>query len=221
MPSLLSLAARCSAARTLAQRPLVSGFRKLPMTAVSIGRRSLATTAPPSKPPHPSEGFLQGSASTYVEEMFEAWRHDPSSVHVSWQAYFRNVSSGAQPGAAVQAPPTLVPVQHYVTPDGLAGVSSVSSAEILDHLKVQLIVRAYQVRGHQLAKLDPLNILQPDAEVASAPELDYTFYGFTEKDLDRTFHIGTGMLPGFLSADKKTLTLREIIASLKNIYCVF
>lgn len=93
------------------------------------------------------------------------------------------------------------------------------SGEILDHLKVQLLVRAYQVRGHHLAQLDPLGILQPNVNV-HPPELEHTHYGFTEKDLDRPFHIGPGVLPGFQSAETKKMTLREIIKSLKDTYCM-
>lgn len=69
--------------------------------------------------------------------------------------------------------------------------------EILDHMKVQMLVRAYQVRGHHLAKLDPLGILQPDLDPHAKPELDYGYYGFTQQDLDREFHVGQGMLPNF------------------------
>ncbi len=44
-----------------------------------------------------------------------------------------------------------------------------------------MMVRAYRVRGHLMANLDPLGI-----EVgAYHPELDPISAGFTEKDLDR------------------------------------
>ena len=33
--------------------------------------------------------FSPGSSGSYVEDMYEAWAHDPSSVHASWDAYFR------------------------------------------------------------------------------------------------------------------------------------
>ena len=33
--------------------------------------------------------FWPGSSGSYVEDMYEAWAHDPSSVHASWDAYFR------------------------------------------------------------------------------------------------------------------------------------
>lgn len=165
-----------------------------------------------------SEGFLQGSATAYVESMYEAWKADPKSVHVSWQAYFNNVSNGAEPGSAYQAPPTLIPESYIAGDLGATSVTApvgVSTPEILDHMKVQLLVRAYQVRGHHLADLDPLGISKPEM---NPPEIKYTHYGFTEKDLDRVFHLGQGMMPGFLDKSPK-MTLREIIKSLEDTYC--
>lgn len=81
------------------------------------------------------------------------------------------------------------------------------------------MVRAYQVRGHHMANLDPLRLHQQDLQKQAPPELFHTYYGFTDKDLDRTFNIGPGILPGFSSGDGKKMTLREIIDHLKKIYC--
>lgn len=142
-----------------------------------------------------SDGFLSGSSATYVEEMYEAWKKDPHSVHVSWQAYFKNVSAGKFP--AFTPPPTLIPSSTLASLgyDGTASLSgtvdvnsSIPSGEILDHMKVQLMVRAYQVRGHHLAQLDPLEINFRDQH--QAPELDYKHYGFVDSDLDRKFYLG-------------------------------
>jgi 2-oxoglutarate dehydrogenase E1 component len=153
--------------------------------------------------------------------MYEAWQQDPKSVHISWQSYFSNVEKGLAPGTAFKAPPTLIP-DHDLAPsqftEGLAKVAGGSSTEILDHMKVQMLVRAYQVRGHHLANLDPLGILQADLNDSNPPELEYQYYGFTEADLDRSFHLGPGMLPGF-SKDAQQLKLRDIIKVLKSTYC--
>ena len=67
-----------------------------------------------------------------------------------------------------------------------------------------------------MARLDPLDINFKD--VHQAPELDYKHYGFTEADLSRKFHIGSGILPEF-QALGKTMTLADIIKTLRNIYC--
>ena len=64
-----------------------------------------------------------------------------------------------------------------------------SSYDVNDHLKVQLLVRAYQVRGHHIAKLDPLEILNADLDGSFPKELDPKHYGFTEKDLIENFHL--------------------------------
>jgi len=80
-------------------------------------------------------------------------------------------------------------------------------------------VRAYQVRGHHVAELDPLGI---DADLADIhpPELELNHYGFTERDLDKQIGLGPGILPHFATEDRKTMSLREIIILLKRIYCV-
>ena len=43
----------------------------------------------------------------YVEEMYESWRVDPTSVHKSWDVYFRQVENGAAPGVAYVSPPSI------------------------------------------------------------------------------------------------------------------
>eukprot|EP00158_Paraphelidium_tribonemae_P002586 Partr_v1_DN25496_c0_g1_i1_m53622 putative 2oxoglutarate dehydrogenase len=171
-----------------------------------------------------SSSFLPGASGPYVEQMYEAWQQDPLSVHASWRAYFANVSSGKSSSASFQAPPAFTggedasPLASAGFAVGDIGVSGGSSSDILDHLKVQLLVRAYQVRGHNLADLDPLGIMQADLEHENPVELDPKHYGFTDADLDRVFHLGHGMLPGFLSKGKQ-ITLREIIQSLQDVYC--
>ncbi|KAJ2765540.1 2-oxoglutarate dehydrogenase E1 component, partial [Coemansia nantahalensis] len=93
------------------------------------------------------------------------------------------------------------------------------SAPIVDHLKVQLMARAYQVRGHRLAKLDPLGIHECDPERISACELNPSYYGFTEKDMDRKFTLGPGVLQNFARSGHKEMSLRDIVATLEKVYC--
>jgi len=84
---------------------------------------------------------------------------------------------------------------------------------------VQLLVRAYQVRGHHVAELDPLGILDADLQDFHPPELELSHYGFTERDLDKQITLGPGILPHFATEDRKTMSLGEIIKTLKRIYC--
>ena len=84
---------------------------------------------------------------------------------------------------------------------------------------MQLLVRAYQVRGHYVAELDPLGILEADLANVHPPELELSRYGFNDRDLDKEITLGPGILPNFATEDRRTMKLREIIALCKRIYC--
>ncbi len=98
-----------------------------------------------------------------------------------------------------------------VTDVSAAGVSvplASIRAAALDSIRALMLIRAYRVRGHLLADLDPLK-LQP---AAYHPELDYKTYGFTESDLERKIFIDNVL--GMQEA-----SLREILAALQGTYC--
>lgn len=166
------------------------------------------------------DGFLSTSNATYIDEMYDAWKKDPSSVHVSWNAYFKNLDGNVPPAAAFQAPPTLIPTPSGGVVTAVPTGTSAASSDILVHLKAQLLVRAYQVRGHQKAHIDPLGISFGDDSSANIPkELTLEHYGFTEKDLDTKIHLGPGILPRFATDGKEELTLREIVNACEELYC--
>ncbi|KAJ1796734.1 2-oxoglutarate dehydrogenase E1 component, partial [Coemansia sp. RSA 2399] len=186
----------------------------------SVRNRSTAAPAVTGSP-HPSESFLSGTVTPYIEEMYEAYIRDPDSVHVSWRSYFKNVDRGLKPGLAFQSPPNLISATAInPSSDAASNLSGLQgNPEVIDHLKVQLMARAYQVRGHYLAKLDPLGIQAPELSTASASELSPSYYGFTEKDMDRGFTLGPGVLQNFAKAGYKEMTLREIVKTLDKVYC--
>ncbi|CAJ0602086.1 unnamed protein product [Cylicocyclus nassatus] len=219
-----------SRAATIAARKASSINSASPIAAAANAQARKQSTAASVK----QEPFMNGTSSVYIEQMYESWKADPKSVHASWDAYFRNVEGGAPPGQAYQAPPAafgaagvpgILPVavgggfampQHAQT----AMVPSVempsSLQTISEHLKVQLLIRSYQTRGHNIADLDPLGINSADLDDTIPPELELSFYGFGERDLDKEF-----VLPPttFIGGEKPSLTLREILHRLKEIYC--
>ena len=85
--------------------------------------------------------------------------------------------------------------------------------------QVQLLVRAYEVRGHHVAELDPLGILDADLADVKPPELELSRYGFTERDLDRDITLGPGILSHFATEGHKTMKLCDIIKLCRRIYC--
>ncbi|XP_057325099.1 2-oxoglutarate dehydrogenase complex component E1 isoform X2 [Microplitis mediator] len=178
-----------------------------------------------------TEPFLNGSSSSYVEEMYNAWLQDPSSVHVSWDSFFRNSTAGAAPGFAYQAPPSLAPSYNQVPLGSLLpalggssqiGQVPVNEKIIDDHLAVQAIIRSYQARGHLVAELDPLGIMRNDAVHThyaarkGAPELVLRQYMLEETDMDRVFKLPSTT---FIGGKDKSLPLREILKRLETAYC--
>ncbi|XP_018392125.1 PREDICTED: 2-oxoglutarate dehydrogenase, mitochondrial isoform X2 [Cyphomyrmex costatus] len=177
-----------------------------------------------------TEPFLNGSTSSYVEEMYNAWLQDPNSVHVSWDSFFRNSTAGAAPGFAYQAPPSLAPSYNQVPLGALLplgggtqlGQAPINEKIIDDHLAVQAIIRSYQARGHLVADLDPLGIMQTDlihthyAARKGSPEQVLRQYMLEESDMDRVFKLPSTT---FIGGKEKSLPLREILKRLEAAYC--
>lgn len=174
--------------------------------------------------PDPNDNFLQGENANYIDEMYIQYKQDPKSVHVSWQIYFKNMETGNMPiSQAFQPPPNLVPASS-ASVTGLAagaGVGLGEGSNIDNHLKVQLLVRAYQARGHLNAKIDPLGIRQEGKGFGNIKpkELSLDYYQFTEKDLDTEYTLGPGILPRFKKEGREKMTLREIVDACEKIYC--
>ncbi|KAK8403660.1 hypothetical protein O3P69_000035 [Scylla paramamosain] len=190
-----------------------------------IGATRSKASAPPSAA-LAAEPFLNGSSSNYVEEMYTAWLSDPKSVHQSWDTFFRNAVSGARPGEAYTAPPSLAEPQANHVPltslaPALASPQMVSDAPISDkviddHLAVQGIIRAYQIRGHSIAKIDPLGINTVEDSQSRALVVRNYMNRFSESDMERSFKLP---LSTFVGGSETTLPLKEIIKRLEDAYC--
>ncbi|KAF7967902.1 hypothetical protein HWV62_32577 [Athelia sp. TMB] len=194
-------------------------LRRLPMgRLVQQGARSatgLRNLATPANPPSPNDPFANGTNAYYAEEMYRHWKQDPESVHASWNVYFSGLEKGLPSAQAFTPPPSVLPPPA----DGAPALHTGGGAELDDHLKTQLLVRAYQVRGHHVAELDPLGILDADLADTYPPELELSRYGFTERDLDKQITLGPGILPHFATSSRKSMALREIIKLCQRIYC--
>ncbi|MBN3302781.1 2-oxoglutarate dehydrogenase-like, mitochondrial [Amia ocellicauda] len=163
-----------------------------------------------------TQPLVNGCSSNYVEEMYYAWLENNKNVHESWDVFFRNVSAGASSGDALQK--TASSLFHS---QGLAQAPAQAEKVVEDHLAVHSLIRAYQIRGHHVAQLDPLGILNADLDSFVPADLITTidklgFYGLLESDLDKMFQLPSTTFIGGLDT---ALPLREIIRRLETSYC--
>ena len=120
-------------------------------------------------------------------------------------------TNGARAGHADAArngaPLKGAPLSYGAGGDSQASPDQVRRAT-LDSIRALMLIRAYRVRGHLEASLDPLGLLKPDAH----PELDPRTYGFAESDLDRPIFINYVL-------GLETATMRQIIDVVRETYC--
>ncbi|MGA7415048.1 MAG: hypothetical protein WBW33_31550, partial [Bryobacteraceae bacterium] len=105
-------------------------------------------------------------------------------------------------------PPVVSEVEpSFASPDAVAEAQAEALEVALLQDRVDQLVRAYRVRGHLVAAVDPLGLPRPEL-----PELDARSYGFTDADMDRQF--STDTIEG-----TQVMTLRRILERLRNTYC--
>jgi 2-oxoglutarate dehydrogenase E1 component len=144
------------------------------------------------------------------------------SVHSSWNAYFTNMDAGIDNEQSFISPPSISGSVGSKMPGHTS--SQNSGPLVSDSLGLSYLINAYQVRGHELANLDPLGIHGYRSGEAP-PELDYKHHGFTDDDLDRPLNLlgkTSGGNAGFLDilgSGKVNSTLRQVVASLQKTYC--
>ncbi len=159
-----------------------------------------------------SDPDVDSSNLAYIEQMYAQYLRDPTSVSADWRRYFRRLSGNGNGNGVTTVPqfgPSFRPASVFNPPArdarGGADVRELEMALLQDRL--DQLIRAYRVRGHLVANIDPLGMPRPHL-----PELDPEYYGFTEQDMERPFSTATIRGPD-------VLTLRDVITRLRNTYC--
>src|SRR2546421_2995333 len=181
--------------------------------------------------------FLQGTNAAYIDDLYARYEQDPASVDAEWQEFFKSlkdtpadVQKNAEGASWGRDNWPLTPRDeltsaldgNWATVEKAVGAklatkaqakgAELSAADInqatRDSVRALMLIRAYRMRGHFHAKLDPLGIEAPrDRE-----ELDPRSYGFVEADFDRKIFLDhvLGLEYG---------TLREIVGICDRTYC--
>ena len=181
--------------------------------------------------------FLYGGNAQFIEQLYARYLEDPAAVDQHWRQFFASlddnkdeakrqvkgaswsrtdwpqVASGdlisAFDGNWAQVEKALAPKIDAKAKEKGTGLSveEVRKAT-MDSVRALMMIRAYRMRGHLAADLDPLTLKQPETH----PELDPASYGFAEADLDRPIFLDKVL--GLENA-----SVRQIVDILKRTYC--
>ncbi|HEX4184644.1 MAG TPA: thiamine pyrophosphate-dependent enzyme, partial [Stellaceae bacterium] len=156
--------------------------------------------------------FLTGANAGFIGELYTRFLADPNSVDESWRRFFSEMGDDLSAVLRERRGPAWAKSTPLAFADGGAPATEVNIEAVrqaaVDSISALNLIRAYRVRGHLEADLDPLGLEKRGPH----PELDYHSYGFVEADLDREISINN--LFG-----RERATLREIVAILRATYC--
>ncbi|GGE61177.1 2-oxoglutarate dehydrogenase E1 component [Actibacterium pelagium] len=185
-----------------------------------------------------ASSFMQGHNAEYLEQMYARYASDPNAVDAAWQEFFRQLGDAELDVKAEAAGPSWQRADWPPQPQDeltasltgewgepeikAAGDKIKAKAEekgvkvsdedvkraVLDSIRALMLIRAYRIRGHLVADLDPLGM----RDHTPHPELDPKSYGFTDADMDRPIFIDKVL-------GLEMATLRQIVEIVKRTYC--
>jgi 2-oxoglutarate dehydrogenase E1 component len=182
--------------------------------------------------------FLYGGNADYIEQLQASYEKDPASVAPEWREFFGSLADDAgdvmknAEGASwqarnwpIQANGELVSaldgnwglvekaIGKKVKDKAAASGHAMSEDEVhqatRDSVRAIMMIRAYRMRGHLHANLDPLGLAKP---IDDYNELSPENYGFAETDYDRPIFLDNVLGLEFG-------TIRQILEILTRTYC--
>ena len=155
---------------------------------------------------------LFGGNAAAVESLYEQYLAQPDSVPQQWREYF----------AAMGDPETEIvhsEIREQLLHESKTGrkpgqVTRRSGSPVASsgekQAAVSRLIQVYSLRGHQIADLDPLGLME--RRMPGVLKLDYL--GLVESDMETEFFTG-----GLAGTGNQRMKLRDILNLLKNIYC--
>ncbi len=185
-----------------------------------------------------ASSFMQGHNAEYLEQLYAQYTKNPGAVDAAWAEFFKAMGdaspdvqreaegpswartdwppmpaddlTGALTGewAEIDAKAAGKKIKEKAADKGVEVSDDQIKRAVLDSLRALMLIRAYRIRGHLAADLDPLGM----RAASTHPELDPKTYGFTEADMDRPIFIDNVL--GLQMA-----SMRQIVEIVKRTYC--
>ena len=155
---------------------------------------------------------LFGTNSAYLEQLYEDFLRDPEAVPADWARRFSELNSRYGVAPDVEHSHQTMLRRMYRPLRSVPSETDKGAAswpgQIEYPSRALYLIHAYRVHGHLHAELDPLRMNPP----RPSPELELSYYGLGEADLDTEFPTGDLVGPS-------SLPLREILDILQRTYC--
>jgi 2-oxoglutarate dehydrogenase E1 component len=148
---------------------------------------------------------LYGGNAPYIEAWYETWLEDPLGVPEQWRKYFESMPAPATPetghNKVGERFRNLTPTNYGYPATG---------TEFTEHKQagVSRMVNSFRIRGHELAKLNPLGI----AHHEPVADLELDFHDLNATDLGHEFDTGSLVAP-------PRMKLKDILNLCKRVYC--
>jgi 2-oxoglutarate dehydrogenase E1 component len=165
--------------------------------------------------------FLTKSNSAFLEQMYLKYINKDLDLPSSWKNYFDDLGDELDLVVNEIKGPSWAPIKKQINivekkpkkeVHSNGSVKNVISENNLqnniDSIKAVELIRAYRLRGHLLARLDPLGLKKTEYLEELHPE----YYGFKKSDYKREIFLN-GV------TNKKYSNINEILTFLNNTYC--
>jgi len=163
--------------------------------------------------------FLQGSNSSFIKELYSKYLNNPKSIPQSWIDFFDGLNEDQEIIKKEILGPSWAPrkknnlkgelvekKETSINHKTLEKDSNIKEKE--QSVKAIALIRAYRIRGHLIANLDPLGMM----ERKYLEDLHPTDHGFKKEDYNKKIYIGAYM-------DKGYATINEILSFFRKTYC--
>ncbi len=173
--------------------------------------------------------FLNKSNSAFIEEMYLKFVNKDADLPESWANYFEGIGEELNIIAKEINGPSWGPTKKKINIDELQKKIEEQDKNDFDNVKLDTsekfnfqlladsnkdsisavaLIRAYRLRGHLLADLDPLEMRESEY----LDELHPDFYGFKKENYDKKIFLN-GVI------NRKYANIREILKFMKKTYC--